>query len=381
MAKRKRSTEQRADLVGIFAGIPDFRVDRTKHHKLEDILVIAACTMICLEGSFTEMEEFGLAKREWLEGFLELPNGIPSHDTFRRVFAMLDPQVFLEAFACWTRSVRKICAGEIVAIDGKALRGALDAGEQPKVIVGAWAAQAGISLGQVKVDEKSNEITALPKLLEMLDVRGCIVTIDAMGCQKEAAAKIRDRGGDYVLALKGNQGNLHAQVEAYFEELLRGPETLDFFEESSRGHGRTETRRCWVADDLEEWLEGREQWRDLKTVALVECVRTVKERTSIERRLFITSLDADPQAIAGAVRSHWSIENSLHWVLDVTFGEDQSRTRRGNAPENLAALRRWSHSLIKSAEPDSKKTVRQRRIRAALNSDYLLKLIGANLDA
>jgi hypothetical protein len=205
MAKKKHPRP--TDLVTIFSEIEDFRVDRTKQHNLCDILVIAACSMITTEASFTEMEEFGISRRKWLEQFLELPNGIPSHDTFRRVFTILDPDVFLEAFALWTRSVWKSLGkkdGEVIAIDGKALRGAVDSGESPQVIVGAWAAEAQVSLGLVKVADKSNEIKALPPLLEMLALKGAIVTIDAMGCQREVAAKVRERGGDYVLALKGN---------------------------------------------------------------------------------------------------------------------------------------------------------------------------------
>jgi len=387
MAKRKRSKKQeleiaKQDLVGILAAIPDPRVERGKFHKLEDILTIAACSMICLEAHFTDMEEFGLARQEWLEGFLELPSGIPSHDTFRRVFLLLDPEVFLEAFSSWTQAVREALGGGIVAIDGKALRRAVDSGEKAQVIVGAWAEQAGISLGQVKVDEKSNEITALPKLLDMLALEGCIVTIDAMGCQKEVAAKIREQGGDYLLALKGNQGNLHAQVEAYFEESFAGG-NMDgqCFEESARGHGREEVRRCWVSDDLDQWLEGREQWRDLRSVAMVQSERSVKGVTTRERRFYISSLAPEADTIGRAARSHWGIENSMHWVLDVTFREDESRVRRGHAPENLALLRRWSHALIKSHDPNSKKSIRLRRVRATLDPDYLVELLGTELHA
>ena len=384
MAKKKHPRP--TDLVTIFSEIEDFRVDRTKQHNLCDILVIAACSMITTEASFTEMEEFGISRRKWLEQFLELPNGIPSHDTFRRVFTILDPDVFLEAFALWTRSVWKSLGKkdrEVIAIDGKALRGAVDSGDSPQVIVGAWAAEAQVSLGLVKVADKSNEIKALSPLLEMLALKGAIVTIDAMGCQREVAAKVRERGGDYVLALKGNQSNLHLQVKYWFEQALAGEnrDDLECFEESCRGRGRQETRRCWVTDDLDQWLEGRELWEGLRSVALVECERIEKGNKTVERRLFITSLAPDPETIARAVRSHWGIENSLHWVLDVVFGEDKSRARQGYAAQNLSALRRWSHSLIKSHDPNSKLSVKRRRLRAALDPSYLENLLGVVLDA
>lgn len=378
------------DLRDIFKSIPDWRVKRTKYHQLEDILVIATCTMLCGQGHFTHMETFGKARQSWLETFLELPHGIPSHDTFRNVFVMLKPQRFMEAFILWTKGVqaRLQVSGEgaglegVVAIDGKALRGAVASGQAPAVMVGAWATQLGLCLGQVKVDEKSNEITALPALLDLLILKGCIVTIDAMGCQREVAEKIIAQGGDYLLALKGNQSNLHEQVRCYLDEACElAREEKKYHEEETSGRGRHEIRRCWVMDDLSSWLEGVEKWKGLRSVAAVESERTINGVTRVERRYCITSLKPDAALIASSVRSHWGIENSLHWVLDVTFREDASRVRTGYAPENLSALRRLACSAIKRENPISKKSINQRKFEATLNPSYLSRLLGIILDA
>lgn len=378
------------DLRTVFSTVPDGRIERTKFHKLEDILVIAACAMICGQGHFTHMEDFGKARKQWLEGFLDLPHGIPSHDTFRNVFAALDPAHFLDAFSRWTSGVleRLRESGEagsikgVVAIDGKALRGALDKGEKPYVIVGAWAAQLGICLGQVKVNEKSNEITALPTLLDTLMVKGCIVTIDAMGCQRDVAAKIIEQGGDYILALKGNQESLYEQARCYLDEALELARTLgNYHEQESKGHGRHEIRRCWVMDEVEEWLEGAEKWPGLRSVVAVEREWTQKAVTKVERRYFIASLAPDAARIADAVRSHWGIENSVHWVLDVTFREDESRVRTGCAPENLTALRRWVCALLKMSNPESKISINRQKFKASLDQDFLGQILGVVLDA
>jgi predicted transposase YbfD/YdcC len=335
------------------------------------------------------MEDFGKIRREWLEGFLELPDGIPSHDTFRNVFGALAPGEFLGAFMRWTEGVRRACRGEVVAIDGKALRRAKDAGEQAKVIVGAWATEAGISLGQLKVDGKSNEITAVPKLLELLAIKGCIVTTDAMGCQKEVAKKVRQGGADYVFALKTNHEKLHERVKIFLDDMISlGPDGNNYHEAEGRAHGRDEVRRCWACGELGEWLEeslgeygSLADWEGIRSIAAVERERTVKGETKIERRYYITSLDPDAEQIGRAVRSHWAVENSLHWVLDVAFREDDSRARTGHAPENLSALRRLAHNTIKAHDPQSKKSVRRHMNRASLDPDYLRELIGEVLDA
>ena len=350
------------------------------------------------------MEAFGELREDWLGKFLELPNGIPSHDTFRNVFSALDPDHFLDAFLEWTESVRRTVAGEVIGIDGKALRGAKGVakdGSDIPTIVGAWAAGAGISLGQLDVEGKSNErersghglsegqprgrakrsqITAVPKLLDRLKLKGAIVTTDAMGCQKQIAKKIRDKGADYVLALKGNQGSLHTQVQTYLDGIIDKGLEPGYTQESS-GHGREEVRRCWVEEDLDDWLEGCENWDGLHTVVAVELRRTEKSKTSVERRYFISNLEADAEKVAHAVRAHWRVENSLHWVLDVVFGEDAARARTRNAAGNLSTLRRLAQNLLKTSERYPKWTVKKRKFAASQNPDYLLELLGQKSDA
>jgi predicted transposase YbfD/YdcC len=381
------------DLRTAFQTIEDSRVQRTQRHNLTDILVIATCAMLCGQGHYTHMEAFGKLRRSWLETFLPLPNGIPSHDTFRNVFSLLDPKHFAAAFHLWTQGVlSKLNAEEpgssrlqgVIAIDGKALRRAVDSGDKPAVIVGAWASELNLCLGQVKVADKSNEISALPTLLEMLALKGCIVTLDAMGCQREVAQKVVERGGDYILALKGNQESLHQQVSHYLDTGLELAKAEgNYHEEESCGHGRKEVRRCWVTDDVGGWLQGADKWTGLRTVAAVECERTLitTGETTVQRRYFISSLQADAALIASSVREHWGIENSLHWVLDVTFREDESRARTGASAENLDTLRRLAHGMIKNENPASKKSINQRKFEAGLNPDYLLSLLGIKLDA
>lgn len=386
MAKKKPTAPK--SLVTILSTIPDPRVERTRTHKFVDILTIGLCSVLCGQDSFTHMEDFGKARRKWLEGFLELPDGIPSHDTFRRVFGALDPGAFLEAFVAWTQEVCRTVSG-VVALDGKALRRAKDAGEQAKVIVGAWAAEAGISLGQLKVDSKSNEITAVPKLLELLSIEGCIVTTDAMGCQKEVAKKVRGRGADWLFALKANHEKLYERVKLYLDEMISlGPAGNNYHEEQGRAHGRDEVRRCWACGELGEWLEeslgecgSLAGWEGIRSIAAVERERTVNGETKVERRYYITSLAPDAEQIGRAVRSHWAIENSLHWVLDVAFREDESRARSGHAPENLSALRRLAINLVKQHDPEKKKSIRRHMNIASLDPDYMRELIGVVLDA
>jgi predicted transposase YbfD/YdcC len=383
MAKRKHTKLE--SLVTIISSISDPRIDRSKQHNLCDVLIIGLCSMLCGQGEFTAMRRMGVICKGWFEKFLELPNGIPSHDTFGRVFAAIKPDEFLTAFMRWTAAARRACGPGVVSIDGKALRRAKDAGEQAPVIVGAWGAQAGISLGQIKVDEKSNEITAVPELLEILALKGCIVTIDAMGCQKEIAKKIRSKGADYILALKGNQGKLHECVTCYLDAMIDlGAGGEHYYESVGRGHGRIEVRRCWACGDLAEWLPeylgSFGEWDGLKSVAAVECERTVNGETTVFRRHFITSLEPDAEQIAKAVRAHWGIENSLHWVLDMVWREDEARARARYTAENLSSLRRLALNLIKAEDPDSKESVKSRMFRANLDPDYRLKLLGVELE-
>jgi predicted transposase YbfD/YdcC len=371
-------------IVECFEGLPDPRMDRTRQHKLVDILVIGLCSQLTGGEGFTDMEVFGEAKLDWLKKFLELPSGIPSHDTFNRVFSAIDPHCFLDCFVQWVQGICTALAGGVVAIDGKALRRAFNEGEPIPYIVSAWASENGLVLGQVKVDDKSNEITAIPELLRVLEIKGCIVTIDAMGCQKEIAAQITEKKADYVLALKGNHATVHEEVKEFFTDAVPpcaiqaaqtvAPGTMDSFQTVEKDHGRIETRRYWQSTDV-DWFEDKRLWKQLRSIGMVESIRRVKGKNTIERRYYLSSLPLDAKIFAKAVRGHWGVENPLHWTLDVTFREDQSRARSKNAAQNLATLRRTALNLIKS-NPRKKVSQRQKRILAALDTAFLEQLLG-----
>jgi len=372
-------------VVECFEGLPDPRLDRTRDHKLIDILVVGLCSMLAGCDSFTDMEFFGRRNLAWFKRFLELPNGIPSHDTFNRVFSAMDPHRFMECLVEWVQGVCGALNRDIVAIDGKALRRAVDAGKPIPYIVSAWATEHGLALGQVKVDEKSNEITAIPELLSVLALKGCIVTLDAMGCQKEIAAKIVDKGADYVLSLKGNQGIALKEFAQYFDYVLSPvqgalPErkakerTLHSYRTVEKGHGRTESRHYWQTTDI-AWFQDRKLWKGLQSVGMVQSTRTIRGQRSTERRYYLSSLPLDAQEFARAVRGHWGVENPLHWSLDVTFHEDQSRARSRHAAQNLATLRRLALNMLKNDKTETL-SIRQKRMLAAMDLDYLKRLIG-----
>lgn len=377
-------------LLAHFASLPDPRVNRTLDHDLLDVLIIAICTLLCGGESFNDMEAFGLAKQDWFQTFLTLRHGIPSHDTFNRVFAALDPKAFLDCFLRWTQSVRQAVPGEIVALDGKALRRALDQDQSLKYIVSAWAESNSLVLGQLKVADKSNEITALPELLRVLELSGCIVTVDAMGCQKKIAREIKEADADYVLALKGNQETVHAEVKTFLDQTLLerpGPRlpgaklssaaaTLATCETVEKDHGRLEIRRYYQSTEL-AWFADLAKWEGLQSVGLVEAVREVGGQQTVERRYYLSSLPLDVQQFARAVRGHWGVENKLHWVLDVCFREDQSRARAGFAAENLATLRRLALNLLK-LEKTKKRGIRGKMLNAGWDHPYLLRLLGVN---
>jgi len=374
-------------LIEHFETLSDPRVDRTKEHDLIDVLVIAICTLLCGGESFNDMEDFGHAKHDWFKTFLRLRNGIPSHDTFNRVFAALDPQQFLDCFLRWTQSLRQVVAQEIVAVDGKALRRALNKDQSIKYVVSAWAESNGLVLGQLKVADKSNEITALPQLLRVLELSGCIVTIDAMGCQKKIAREIIEADADYVLALKGNQETVHQEVKAFLDQTLaekqkprpRGAKlpaaaaALASLETVEKDHGRLETRRYYQSTAL-AWFADLEKWEGLKSVGMVESIREVDGKSSVERRYYLSSLPLNVELFARAVRGHWGVENKLHWVMDVCFGEDQSRARAGYAAENLATLRRLALNLLKR-EKTKKRGIRGKQLNAGWDHAYLLHLL------
>jgi len=375
-------------LIEHFENLRDPRVDRTKDHDLIDVLIIAVCTLLCGGESFNDMEDFGYAKEEWFKTFLGLRNGIPSHDTFNRVFAALDPEQFLECFLSWTQSVRQAVAQEIVAMDGKALRRALNKDQSAKYVVSAWAESNNLVLGQLKVADKSNEITALPQLLRVLELSGCIVTMDAMGCQKKIAREIVESDADYVLALKGNQETVHQEVKDFLDatvaeqqkprprgaKLSEAAARLATMQTVEKDHGRLETRRYYQSTEL-AWFADLKEWEGLKSVGMVESIREVDGKATLERRYYLSSLPLNVELFARAVRGHWSVENKLHWVMDVCFREDQSRARAGYAAENLATLRRLALNLLKN-EKTKKRGIRGKQLNAGWDHAYLLRLLG-----
>jgi len=369
-------------LIECFDEMEDPRVDRTRDHKLIDILVIGLCTMVTVGENFTDMEDFARTKYDWLKTFLELPNGVPSHDTFNRVFSAIDPDQFLACFVKWVKGMCPTLGDDVVSIDGKALRRASNKGDTIPHIVSAWASKHGLVLAQVKVNDKSNEITAIPELLHALQIEGCVVTIDAMGCQKDIAAEIVQAKADYVLALKGNHATVHKEFREYFDHTVPAgadartplPEGMDFHETVEKGHGRIETRRYWHTTDI-DWFEDKKRWRRLRSVGMVESIRDVDGEISIERRLYLSSLQLDVKRFSQAVRSHWGVENSLHWTMDVTFGEDQSRARTQFAAQNLATLRRIVVNLLKK-DKTPRLSLRRKKIIAGLDDNYLKTLLG-----
>jgi predicted transposase YbfD/YdcC len=365
---------QLISLITILEEVPDPRVKATVDHDLVDILTIALCTLLCGGDSFYDMEEFGEVRLDWLKTFLRLRNGAPTHDTYNRVFQALDPERFGDSLARWTQSVRRVLGGEVVALDGKTVRRALNRGEDARVIVSAWATESGLLLGQRKVRDKSNEITAVPELLRALELAGCIVTADALHCQKGIAREILEADAQYVLALKGNQGTTFGEVKAFLDEAIERDEShLVFTETVEKGHGRLEVRRYWQTEKL-GWFADREAWEGLRSVGVVEARRRVGDKESVERRYYLSSLPAEVQSFARAVRGHWGVENSLHWVLDVVFGEDQSRARSGYAAENLAATRRLAVNLLRR-DKSCKRSVKGKLMRAAIDPDYLRKVL------
>jgi predicted transposase YbfD/YdcC len=361
-------------LLTILEAVPDPRVTATVDHDLPDILTIALCTVLCGGDSFYDMEEFGEVRLDWLKSFLRLRNGAPTHDTYNRVFQALDPEQFGEALARWTQSVRAVLGGEVVALDGKAVRRALNRGEDPRVIVSAWATESGLLLGQRKVKNKSNEITAVPELLRTLELAGCIVTADALHCQKDIAKEIKAADADYVLALKGNQGTAFGEVKSFLDEAIQRDEAhLVFTETVDKEHGRHEVRRYWQSAKL-DWFADKGAWEGLQSVGVVEARRTVQGKESVERRYYLSSLKTDAVKFARAVRGHWGVENGLHWVLDVVFGEDQSRARSGHAVENLAATRRVAVNLLRR-DKTCKRSLKGKLLRAAIDPDYLKRIL------
>lgn len=362
-----------------FAVIQDPRIDRTKRHKLIDIMTIAVCAVICGADGWVAVETYGCAKYEWLKTFLELPNGIPSHDTFARVFAQINPQQFQECFLSWMKSIQKITDGEVVALDGKTLRGSYDiSSDQSAIImVSAWATTNKLVLGQVKVDEKSNEITAIPELLKVLELSGCIVTIDAIGCQKEIVKLITQQNADYVITLKKNQGNLDDEVEKLFQSgISTGFEGIEHstYKTDEIGHGRHEIRHYVMLSQIQSLLNPDSVWSNFNSVGMVESVRLLDGKTTVETRYFISSLEDNAKQFGNSIRSHWGVENSLHWVLDVALREDDCRIRKDNAPQNFAILRHIAVNLL-TQEKRVKRGIKNKQFLAAMDNKYLLSIL------
>lgn len=372
----------RRSVMQHFQQIKDPRMDRTKRHSLMAIITIAILAVLAGADGFVAIETYGKAKLAWLEKFLDLPNGTPSHDTFARVLAALEPGELQASFLSWVSSISEKLSIELIHIDGKTAKGTYDREEKLKALhsVSAWSSEHGLVLGQQKVDGKSNEITAVPLLLQLLNLKGAVVTLDAMGTQTAIAAQIKQAEGEYVLALKGNQGKLNQQVEAWFEQALA--QNFSGIEHSydqtvEAGHHRIETRQVWTVPVSQlPPLHRQTQWQGLSTVVMVKRTRQLWNQMTTQVCFYLSSLPAEAARHNQVIRSHWSVENSLHWVLDVTFNEDASRIRSGYAPENLGLLRRLSVNLLKR-EP-SKLSLTMKRYRAGMDNEFLLKILAAS---
>jgi len=354
--------------------IPDPRRDKNKKHRLETILFVSLCAVISGAESWLAIERFAKSRKEWLAHYVDLGEGIPSHDTIGRVFSLLDPEVFQKVLLKWIQDVSQKSQGKIISIDGKSLRRSHDRNRAQQMLhlVHAWASQNHLLLGEVRTDEKSNEITAIPALLKMLSLKGAIVTVDAMGTQRDIAEQICAAKGDYVMALKGNQGTAHQEIEQYWQDKPLCQEAA-CYETVEKGHGRIEERRYWISEDL-DWFEDKGKWKGLVSIGCVESKRTVRGETSVEHRYYLTSLKANAQEFAEAVRAHWSVENALHWVLDVSFREDESRIRIGHAAQNFSFLRKMALMMLQD-DRTSKSSIKGKRQEAAWNTDYLAKVV------
>lgn len=358
--------------IEYFSEIEDPRIDRTKEHLLVDIIFITIAGVICGADSWNDIENYGKSKESWLKQFLKLPNGIPSHDTFNRLYSAIDPQQLETCFINWVNAVSNITDGEVISIDGKTIRGSRSKDAKSFVhIVSAWANINHLSLGQIKVDDKSNEITAIPKLLEVLAIQGCIVTIDAMGCQTEIAEKIIEKGADYILAVKGNQGSLEEGII----DTIKFTKPVDSYEDLDSGHGRIETRKCFTYTDF-SLIENIERWKNAKCIIKVDSHRHTKSsaKEETETRLYISSLPPNAERIGKSIRAHWGIENSLHWVLDVAFNEDRSTKTNPIAVQNFSIINRIALNLVTN-EKSKKRSIKGKRLDAGWDNDYLLKIL------
>lgn len=373
---------EKVSIIKCFSGLSDPRIVKKTDHKLIDVIVIAICAVICGADKWTQIEEYGQSNHKWFKKFLELPNGIPSHDTFGRIFSIISAEKFQKCFHAWIQEVFQVTQGQVIAIDGKSLRRSFDRKSNKAAVhmVHAWATANGVLLGQQKTQDKSNEITAIPELLEIISVKGCVVTTDAMGCQKKIANKIHSQGGDYLLAVKDNQKDLRKSIETTFVLALASDfksMAYDKHESMDAGHGRTEKRTCYVLPKIYMQQSKLIKWDGLQSLAMVvnEVINKISGEIEVESRYYISSLKTDAKKILDSVRSHWSVENNLHWCLDVGFREDECRSRIGDSAENFSLLRRIALMLLKK-EHTLKGGIQTRRLKAGWDKNYLLKVLG-----
>lgn len=381
MPGRKSTESIPSSLLEAFSILPDPRSSRSRRHPLTTIVAIAVCGVIAGADNWVAIEMWAKGKEEWLASFLDMSEGVPSHDTFGRVFSILSPDAFQAAFIEWASSLAVDQEGRVIAIDGKTLRRSHDRGrgKSPIHIVNAWRSDVGLAIGQRATDDKSNEITAVPELLEQLYLKGAIVTLDAMGCQREIASTIRRKEGDYLLAVKGNQPTVRDAVASAFEAAFSAdepPAALHACTDADRGHGRHVERTAWVLPAPSS-LRADDRWPDLSSIVLVDVVRRQDGRETTERRMYISSLaPTSARELARAIRSHWGVENGLHWVLDVAFREDDARIRIGHAAENMSRIRQIALNLLKQ-DKTLKVGIKTKRLRAAGDERYMLRVLGA----
>lgn len=380
MAARRKKVSAVAPLIQVFSGLKDPRSTKSRKHPLVNIIVIAICSCLCGADNWVATELWAKSNRKWLAGFLNMSTGVPSHDTLGRVFSILEPTAFQNAFAMWVQGLEVDVEGKVIAIDGKTLRRSHDRakGNNAIHVVNAWCTEVGIALGQVKTEQKSNEITAIPELLEMLKLDGAIITTDAMGCQRSIAEAIRGKNGDYLLAVKDNHPTLCREIKANFDAVTDAPTPhpeLRTHYRSERGHGREEERTTYVLP-IPESLHGKDDWKDLRSIAMVESVRAIDGKSSTFHRFYVSSLTATQADIVHrAARAHWGVENGLHWVLDVAFREDECRVRAGHAAENLARIRQIALNLLKQ-DRTLRVGINNKRLRAGWDEEYLRHLLG-----
>jgi predicted transposase YbfD/YdcC len=373
---RMKTNSSSPQLKDHFVTIAEPRTGPAQLHELLDILMIAICARLCGADSFTDIALWGRCQQDWLKTWLSLPHGIPSHDTFNRVFGLIKPAEFAACFQSWTEALRQTVAGEVIAIDGKTLRGSRSKTQGPLHLVNVWASTNRLVLAQLAVDDKSNEITAVPQLLRALELSGCIVTVDALNCQKNIAKEISEADADYVLALKGNHGTLHDEVKTFLDDARQHQfqgVPHSFVKTTDKEHGRLETRRYWITEDI-DWLADKPQWEKLRSIGLVERVVEVDGKVQTERAYYLSSLAAEAERFAGAVRGHWGVENSVHWVLDVQMNEDACRVRDRYATQNLATLRVFCLNLLRR-DQQHKVGVRAKQKAAGWSPQYLLSLL------